>query len=115
MSIRHIDFRFAELRAANLTRQKEWDGDNAFSALYFSNALAGEVGEAANVVKKLERQSLGLRGSVASVSDLADELADVIIYADLLAARVGIDLGKAVITKFNATSNKYNLKTKIDI
>lgn len=34
----------------------------------------------------------------------ADELADVIIYADLIAARLGIDLGDAVRRKFNEVS-----------
>lgn len=39
---------------------------------------------------------------------LADELADCVIYLDLLAARNNIDLGEAIISKFNRTSNKIN-------
>ena len=37
---------------------------------------------------------------------IADELADTVIYADLLCHRLGLSLGKAVQRKFNATSAK---------
>lgn len=101
------------LRAVNRQRQKEWDGEKKFTLLYYSNALAGEVGEVANVAKKMERERLGLVGSKATLEDLADELADVIIYADLLANEAGLDLAQAVIDKFNKTSDKYGLKTRL--
>lgn len=42
------------------------------------------------------------------ISAIADEIADTVIYADLLAARRGIDLGNAVITKFNTVSKRAN-------
>ena len=105
---------FDQLRVANVLRQKEWDQGASFSLLYFSNALGGEVGEAQNVVKKLERQAMGAVGSRATFQDLADELADVIIYADLCAKAAGISLGDAVRDKFNRTSQKYNLSVFID-
>lgn len=105
---------FDSLRNYNTARQLLWDKDNKFSVLYYSNALAGEVGEACNIVKKMERQALGLIGSRAYSVDLADEIADVIIYADLLAKEAGIDLGKAVRDKFNKTSNKYGLSVFIE-
>lgn len=102
-----------QLRAANKIRQEEWcpgkNPDLSFRGL----ELAGEAGEACNVIKKLERERLGWRGSRAFTSDLADELADVIIVADLIADSLGIDLEEAIKTKFNSTSDKYNLKTKI--
>jgi NTP pyrophosphatase (non-canonical NTP hydrolase) len=106
---------FDELRAANARRQDEWEDGTTepFGMLYHSNALAGEVGEACNVVKKLERQRRGARGSNSTIQALADELADVIIYADLLARSAGIDLGQAVRFKFDATSEKYGLSTKL--
>jgi NTP pyrophosphatase (non-canonical NTP hydrolase) len=101
------------LRIANQKRQLEWDGDNQLSLTYQGNELAGECGEACNVIKKLERERLGLRGSRATLQDLADELADVVIVADLIAARMGINLAQAVIDKFNATSAKYGLETRM--
>lgn len=101
------------LRAANLARQKEWDQDNQISAAYRGNELPGEVGEACNVIKKLERERLGILGSRATVGELADELADVLICADLIAMHYGIDLEAAVARKFNATSEKVGLNTRL--
>lgn len=66
------------------------------------------------MLKKIERENLGLRGSRASSVDLAEELADVIIYIDLLAVRFGIDLEEAIKNKFNKTSKKYDLGTRIE-
>jgi NTP pyrophosphatase (non-canonical NTP hydrolase) len=99
------------LRLANATRQREWDPDDSITLAYRGNELAGEVGEACNVVKKLERERLGVRGSRATAQQLAEELADVVICVDLIAMHVGIDLADAVRRKFNATSEKYGLRT----
>jgi NTP pyrophosphatase (non-canonical NTP hydrolase) len=103
----------AELRHANVTRQSEWDRDGKIDLSYRGNELAGEVGEACNVVKKLERERLGIRGSRDTVAHLAEELADVVICVDLIAAAVGIQLDAAVRSKFNATSEKNGLKTRL--
>jgi len=106
---------YQTLRAANEARQIEWDKDNNISLAYRGNELAGEVGEACNVIKKLERERLGIRGSRASVSMLAEELADAVICLDLIAMQAGIDLEIAVREKFNATSEKYGLKTRVSV
>jgi NTP pyrophosphatase (non-canonical NTP hydrolase) len=102
------------LRVANEFRQAEWDPDDRISLTYRGNELAGEVGEACNVIKKLAREYMGIPGSRASLSNLAEELADVVICADLIAMHVGIDLGDAVKEKFNTTSAKVGLNTRID-
>lgn len=107
------DLNLKDIRVANAARQEEWDPESKVDMLYRSNELAGETGEACNVVKKLAREALGIRGSRATIQDLAEELADVIICADLVAMEAGIDLGKAVRDKFNATSEKVGLKTKL--
>jgi|GEM_PF-2028166 NTP pyrophosphatase (non-canonical NTP hydrolase) len=106
---------FTNLRAANVARQLEWDAGNQLSLTYRANELAGEVGEACNVAKKIERERLGIRGSRATISDLGDELADVIICADLVAMGEGIDLESAVARKFNATSEKVGLRTRLSV
>lgn len=106
---------FSTLRDANRARQVEWDKDAQITAAYRGNELAGEVGEACNVIKKLERERLGIAGSRSDVAALASELADVIICADLIAMHYGIDLDVAVTRKFNATSAKMGLKTRIDL
>ena len=74
------------LHIANVARGKEWENSNEKCDIDFWGVeLAGEVGETCNIIKKLERERLGLRGSRATVQDLADELADVIICIDLIA------------------------------
>jgi len=103
----------ADLRAANLARQAEWDTDGQITLSYRGNELAGEVGEACNIIKKLERERMGIAGSRATLADLAEELADVIICADLIAMQLGIDLNRAVAEKFNKTSEKVGLTTRL--
>ena len=102
-----------DLREANAARQKEWCPDQMPDLLFRGNELGGECGEAQNVIKKLERERLGWAGSRATVDDLADELADVVICADLTALTAGIDLNAAVARKFNATSEKVGLCTRL--
>src|ERR1700677_2060882 len=96
----------AILRQANLERQKEWDPANDITIEYRGNELAGEVGEACNIIKKIARERLGLRGSKAGKYELAEELADVVICVDLIAMMMDIDLCYAVEEKFNATFHK---------
>lgn len=104
---------FSKLRAANAKRQQEWDKDNQITLSYRGTELGGEVGEALNIIKKLERERLGIKGSRATLEDLAEELADVIICCDLIAMATGIDLTQAVENKFNKTSEKVGLETKL--
>lgn len=101
------------LRAANVARQAEWDPSDQITLSYRGNELGGECGEAQNVIKKLERERLGIRGSRATRDQLAEELADVVICADLIAMAEGIDLDQAVAAKFNATSEKVGLATRL--
>jgi NTP pyrophosphatase (non-canonical NTP hydrolase) len=101
------------LRCANECRQREWDPNDSITLAYRGNELAGEVGEACNIIKKLERKRLGIRGTNATWEQLAEELADVVICVDLIAMQAGIDLDAAVRAKFNATSDKYGLKTRV--
>lgn len=63
----------------------------------WSNAMCGEAGEAANIVKKIRR---GDRDP-ALVRKLGDELADLCAYIDLLALHAGINLDKAIEDKYN--------------
>ncbi len=106
---------YKTLREANYARQQEWDTENRITLSYRGNELAGEVGEACNLIKKLERERLGIKGSRATREQLAEELADVMICLDLIAMHEGIDLVKAVQDKFNATSKKYELETRLEL
>ena len=104
---------YQTLRAANTARQVEWANGDDTPALFKATELGGEVGEALNVVKKLERERFGWKGSRDTVEHLAEELADIIICTDLLAMHYGIDLNAAVARKFNATSEKVGLNTRL--
>ena len=67
----------------------------------WSNAVLGELGEAANLIKKIERGDITLEDARPA---LAKEFADVLTYLDILAMRAGVDLGRATIDKFNEVS-----------
>jgi NTP pyrophosphatase (non-canonical NTP hydrolase) len=105
---------FLTLREANVARQAAWCPDQVPDLSFRGNELGGEVGEALNVIKKLERERHGWRGSRDTVAHLAEELADVVICADLVAITAGIDLDEAVTAKFNATSEKVGLPHRLD-
>lgn len=107
------DLTFQALAAANAQRQVEWDPMSQISLTFRGNELAGEVGEACNEIKKLERERMGIPGSRGSKEALARELADVVICASLVAMDTGIDLGEAIRAKFNSTSEKVGLKTRL--
>ncbi len=80
-------------------------------------AVVGELGEAANVAKKLNRVRDGIPGNSETPEQLqaalADEIADTFIYLDLLAQSAGINLEVAVIDKFNRTSAKIGYNDKL--
>lgn len=102
-----------DIQSASELRNQYWDPDKVLGGAFFATELAGEVGEACNVVKKLERERLGLRGSRDTVAHLSEELADVIICACLLANHYHIGLDLAVRQKFNDTSRKLDLPVLI--
>lgn len=109
----------AELRAANIARAPDFNaGDlNDWSPAERGNELAGEVGELCNELKKLLRYGKQY-GSDATVpldmlARISDELADVIISADLIGAQLGLDIEAAVRRKFNATSDKIGSAVKL--
>jgi NTP pyrophosphatase (non-canonical NTP hydrolase) len=115
---------FEAVRTANRSRARRWHTEfpdtrsDGWSGADWSNAMGGECGEAMNVVKKLRRGETNTRGAVDPHRDvllekLGDELADTLIYADLLAQFYGIDLDAAVIRKFNAISVREGLPERL--
>jgi len=82
-------------------------------------AMCGEAGEAANVAKKIKRlddEILSTNNPVnreTAVKMLAKELADTLIYLDLVAAREDIDLAKAVIDAFNQVSIREHMPQRL--
>ena len=102
-----------ELRAANHERHVEWANGAEVPLAFRGLELAGEAGEACNELKKLERLRLGMVGGKSELQGITEELADVIVCVDLIAMDLGIDMAQAVRAKFNKTSEKYGLATRL--
>lgn len=99
---------FEELQLANLDRDEEaFDGMMAEKDLcFFGTAIAGEVGEACNIIKKIERGDFTDSELTQAFVDLGKELADVVTYADIIASKIGRNLGTCVRDKFNEVSDR---------
>ncbi|MGH6795921.1 MAG: hypothetical protein ACREDH_12190 [Methylocella sp.] len=108
---------FDEFRAANVRRCLKWHpkGLQSWSPSDWLTAVTGELGELASLLKMRNRERDGLRGNKFSPTDkqIADELADVLTYLDLLAAALGVDLGRATVEKFNEVSKRVGLPDRL--
>lgn len=119
----------AILAETNAQRCRRWHPPTSeqWSLADWSNAMCGEAGEAANLVKKLRRIETGTQTLPTMVHNghevpldaearilaksVGLELADVVIYADLLAQELGrryggYNLSNLIVTKFNAVSHR---------
>lgn len=111
---------FDVLRQANLERQVEFknaQGERAGCENWSLNdwmvGLVGEVGETANLLKKIHRGDFTVDYAL-EWKDLAGELADIAIYLDLLAARCNVDLGEAIALKFNQKSAQVDSAVRLN-
>lgn len=136
------DLSFGTLRHANLTRlpqfknrkgepaHSEADGSDWLLSAW-SNAASGEFGETAEAlldfmlftkiaqhlgkgadhIKKIERGDVTIEDRRKA---LADELADVITYVDILAYRAGINLGEATADKWNEVSARVGCDLRLE-
>ncbi len=104
---------FDRLRNVSGERALEWNKGEPGPLSFAMMELAGETGEACNAAKKMARHEMGWVGGNTDTQALAEELADVVICADLAAAQVGIDLGEAVRMKFNKTSEKHGFTQRL--
>jgi NTP pyrophosphatase (non-canonical NTP hydrolase) len=113
---------FNTLRGGNVARLPEFknkhgglahsksDGSD-WSPAQWLQAVVGELGEYANLRKKFERGDIETQ---EFLREAADELADVATYLDILAMQLGIDLGEAIINKFNRVSTRVGSTVRID-
>ncbi len=98
---------FNTLRDANIHRIEETPKFSRcinWTSSQWLQALIGEVGELANEMKKLDRGDFDDMevGDIREI--LGRELADIQTYLDLLAAKLGVDLGEATMAKWNEVS-----------
>lgn len=112
----------AALRPINVQRATE--GFKCYDnqpLTYWTTALAGEVGELCNMIKKMQRVERGGvdGGSSYTAKDitkemLKEEIGGIAIYLDLLASLLEIDMEEAIIDTFNGKSAKYGFRQYIE-
>lgn len=109
-----MNLTFEQFSRVNRQRCESPEGFNhklaAWSTSDWFTALLGELGEAANVAKKLNRVRDGIPGNKVSEEELwlhlRKELGDTFVYLDLLSQSVGISIGEAAVEVFNAKSEE---------
>ena len=103
------DLTFAEVSEINRTRARDIERHRktAFDLNYYGVALAGEVGELCNFIKKQHRDS------VDTTEDQMKEIADVYTYLDLLAEKVGCTVESCLRLKWNSVSSRYGLNYRL--
>lgn len=102
---------FQQLREANIPRAIDLanpiEPNGGWTESDWACALAGEVGELCDAIKKRRRgkEYNDRMGKHTPTShECAMEMADIAIYLDLIAAKMGVDLAAAIREKFNAVS-----------
>jgi NTP pyrophosphatase (non-canonical NTP hydrolase) len=114
------DLSFRQFASVTKSRAERWFPIKQWSGSDWACALAGEVGEVCDVIKKLNRADLGRPGKndpprAELEAELGRELADVLTYAQLTAHRYGIDLAEALATKFNAVSEREGFPERLEL
>lgn len=94
---------FQDLRGANNMRNDmSYNQCGEWTETDWAVAIAGECGEMCNLIKKRKR------GDEISIEEVGKEIADQIIYLDLLASSLGLNTGEIVTNKFNEVSKRIN-------
>ena len=92
---------------------------NSWSTSDWFLAVLGELGEAANVAKKLNRYRDGIPGNKETKSFLEAklklEIGDAFIYLDLLAQSLGFSVEEAAIQAFNSKSEELGLQVYMPV
>ena len=92
----------------NVARSKaDVKHSNYWTSMEWGCALAGEVGELCNFLKKQKR------GDKISKKKLAHEISDIMTYLSLLADNLGIDLEACIVEKFNVVSKRWGSKYRL--
>jgi len=101
-------------------RAQRWHGENEWTSERWLCALIGELGEAANDLKKIWRAEDGIANDGdPPVSELRKsagvELADVQAYLVCLATSLDVDLASVTAAKFNEVSERYDFPERVEL
>jgi NTP pyrophosphatase (non-canonical NTP hydrolase) len=107
-----------DMQSINAQRSMRWmAGSPGWTTLEIAGELAGEVGELANVCKKLRRSEMGVPGNKVSddvlLQQARGEIGDVLVVLMLTASKLGIDLQDAVCEVFNAKSEQMGFPERL--
>ena len=113
---------FEYVSTINRARSAMWHADGEpWSLADWSNAMCGEAGELANVIKKIRRLETGTHGRyaeqdrVALIEKAMLEVADVYMYLDLLLEQLNpkAKMHGVIAAKFNMTSEEYGFPHRL--
>ncbi len=113
---------FGQFSEANRARCESPRGFNhqldGWSTSDWFLAMFGELGEAANIAKKLNRVRDGIPGNGPITQNelsakLRRELADAFVYLDLTAQSLGFNIADAAVEVFNAKSAEIGYPEKL--
>lgn len=124
------DLTFQQLSTVNAQRANRWHHGfpkhkDGWTGADWSNAMCGEAGETANVVKKLRRLDTDVQQAEQGeheVQDyqnmlrqkLATEIGDTFMYLDLLAQFYGLKMEECVAETFNRVSEREGFPERIN-
>lgn len=98
----------SDLKARVLAFVRERDWEQFHSPKNLSMALAAEAGELMeHFLWATPEQSRAIAAEAAKRAKIADELADVVIYAIEFANMTGLDISAAIEAKMAANAKKY--------
>lgn len=110
------DVTIRDIVATHRERQKLWhQGAKPWTLADWGNALAGEIGEVCNKIKKIRRIQLDMTGQQLRnqpdhvgplIGDIAGELGGAFVYMIALADALQIDLTDAIRDEFNKVSTE---------
>jgi len=99
---------FKRFHAVNTARaHADIKHSHSWTPLAWGGALAGEVGELCNYLKKMSR------GDKIEKEALAHEIADIMTYLSLISDQLDIDMEEVIVEKFNLVSKRWGSSFKL--
>lgn len=96
-----------------ITNQGDWTQGQIRGMNQMALSLGASVGKACNIIKKVDREKLGLPGSKSNSGLAVVHLQQSVDWCYRMAISLQVDLWAAVCAKFNSTSEKVGLTTRL--